>query len=108
MFARFAIRNQYWIASIRNYSSGTYWIFQNLGQQTLIASKVYENIIVSKRGKVGLVELNRPKALNALNSPLMIELNEALQNFDKDESIGAMVLTGSKKAFAGIISNLLN
>jgi len=49
---------------------------------------------------VGLIELHRPKALNALFSPLMHELNTALKAFDKDTSIGAMVLTGSHKAFA--------
>lgn len=60
----------------------------------------YESILVSTKGRVGIVTLNRPKALNALNTPLMLELNEALQKFDADDSIGAMVLTGSEKAFA--------
>lgn len=46
------------------------------------------------------VEINRPKALNALFTPLILELNEAMKAFDKDSSIGAMVLTGSHKAFA--------
>jgi enoyl-CoA hydratase len=52
------------------------------------------------RGRVGLVTLNRPKALNALNDELMNELGEALLAFDADDGIGAMVLTGSEKAFA--------
>jgi enoyl-CoA hydratase len=60
----------------------------------------YENILVETRGRVGLVTLNRPKALNALNDRLMDELGEALLAFDGDEAIGAMVVTGSEKAFA--------
>ena len=60
----------------------------------------YENILVETRGRVGLVTLNRPKALNALNDKLMDELGEALLAFDADEAIGAMVVTGSDKAFA--------
>jgi enoyl-CoA hydratase len=60
----------------------------------------YENILVETRGRVGLVTLNRPKALNALNDALMDELGEALKAFDADEGIGAIVITGSEKAFA--------
>ncbi|WP_322047064.1 enoyl-CoA hydratase [Paraburkholderia sp. J67] len=60
----------------------------------------YENILVETRGKVGLITLNRPKALNALNDALMDELGEALKAFDADEGIGAIVITGSEKAFA--------
>src|SRR6267142_2805909 len=60
----------------------------------------YENILVETRGRVGLVRLNRPKALNALNDALMNELGEALARFDADEGIGAIVLAGSDKAFA--------
>jgi enoyl-CoA hydratase len=60
----------------------------------------YENILVETRGKVGLITLNRPKALNALSPELMRELTEALAGFEADESIGAMVITGSEKAFA--------
>ena len=60
----------------------------------------YENILVETRGAVGLITLNRPKALNALSSPLMAELTQALDAFEADRSIGAMVLTGSEKAFA--------
>jgi len=59
-----------------------------------------ETIIVETRGPVGLVTLNRPKALNALNSQLMRELGAALLAFDADETIGAIVITGSEKAFA--------
>ena len=60
----------------------------------------YENILVETRGRVGLVTLNRPKALNALNDALMDELGEALRAFDADDAIGAIVITGSEKAFA--------
>jgi enoyl-CoA hydratase len=60
----------------------------------------YENILVETRGKVGLITLNRPKALNALNDALMDELGAALKVFDADEGVGAIVITGSEKAFA--------
>jgi enoyl-CoA hydratase len=60
----------------------------------------YQNILLETRGRVGLLTLNRPKALNALNDQLMDELGEALLAFDADEAIGAMVVTGSEKAFA--------
>ena len=60
----------------------------------------YENILVETRGRVGLITLNRPKALNALNDALMDELGDALALFDADEDIGCMVITGSDRAFA--------
>ena len=60
----------------------------------------YENILVEIRGKVGLITLNRPKALNALSPDLMRELGAALAVFESDENIGATVLTGNEKAFA--------
>ena len=60
----------------------------------------YEMILVETRGRVGLITLNRPKALNALNDALMDELGEVLAGFDADENIGCIVLTGSDKAFA--------
>ncbi|HQR22782.1 MAG TPA: enoyl-CoA hydratase [Burkholderiaceae bacterium] len=60
----------------------------------------YQNILVETRGRVGLLTLNRPKALNALNDQLMDELGAALLAFDADDRIGAMVITGSEKAFA--------
>ena len=60
----------------------------------------YENILVEIRGRVGLVTLNRPAVLNALNDALMDELGRALAAFDADANIGAMVVTGSDKAFA--------
>ena len=60
----------------------------------------FENIIVETRDRVGLVTLNRPRMLNALNDRLMDELGQALLAFDADETIGAMVITGNEKAFA--------
>lgn len=57
-------------------------------------------VLVENRGRVGLLTLNRPKALNALNDALMDELGAALLAFDADPDIGAMVITGSEKAFA--------
>ncbi|BCH04840.1 enoyl-CoA hydratase [Mesorhizobium sp. 131-2-5] len=60
----------------------------------------YETIITETRGKVGLVTLNRPKALNALNLQLLAELVAAVKDFDADAGIGAVVITGSDKAFA--------
>ena len=61
----------------------------------------YENIVVrTEAEKVGIITLNRPKQLNALNNALMDELGAALKAFDADERIGCMVITGSEKAFA--------
>ena len=60
----------------------------------------YSNILTETRGRVALVTLHRPKALNALNDALMDELGQALLGFDVDDGIGAIVVTGSDKAFA--------
>jgi len=60
----------------------------------------YNNIIVKTIGRVGQITLNRPKALNALSSELIAELNQALEKFEADENIGCMIITGSEKAFA--------
>ncbi|MBL4907209.1 MAG: enoyl-CoA hydratase [Sneathiella sp.] len=60
----------------------------------------YNNIIVETHGAVGLIRLNRPKALNALCQELTEEMGVALDKFEADEAIGAIVLTGSEKAFA--------
>jgi enoyl-CoA hydratase len=59
-----------------------------------------EHIIVETRGRVGLIRLNRPQALNALNAALMRELRAAVDAFEADRAIGCMVITGSEKAFA--------
>jgi len=60
----------------------------------------YQNILVSRDGAVAVVTLNRPKALNALNSQLLGELVAALEAFDADDGVRAIVLTGSERAFA--------
>jgi len=60
----------------------------------------YETLIVETRGAVGLVTLNRPKALNALNAQLVAELRQALDSFEADPAIGAIVIAGGEKAFA--------
>ena len=60
----------------------------------------YETILTEIRNRVGLITLNRPQALNALSNPLMREVMDALEAFDQDDGIGAMVITGNEKAFA--------
>jgi enoyl-CoA hydratase len=60
----------------------------------------YELILTETRGRVGLITLNRPKQMNALSAQLMQELGSALYAYDADEAIGAIVITGSEKAFA--------
>lgn len=60
----------------------------------------FETILLETRGRVGLITLNRPQALNALNAQLIDELNQALDRLESDREIGCIVLTGSAKAFA--------
>ncbi len=60
----------------------------------------YQTIVVETRGRVGIIRLNRPQALNALSSPLFQELGQAVDDFEIDGGIGCMLLTGSDKAFA--------
>jgi enoyl-CoA hydratase len=60
----------------------------------------YEMILTETRGRVGLITLNRPQAMNALNNQLMREVMDALDVFDKNDEVGAMVITGNEKAFA--------
>jgi len=60
----------------------------------------YQNILTEVQGKVGLITLNRPKSYNALNYQILSELMSALADFDKDNTIGAMVITGNEKTFA--------
>lgn len=70
----------------------------------LLAGPSYQYILVERKGKnenVGFIQLNRPKALNALCDGLMTEVNQALDSFEGDSQIGAIVITGSEKAFAG-------
>jgi enoyl-CoA hydratase len=60
----------------------------------------YQNLIVETKGRVGVIRLNRPQALNALNRALIGELGEAIQAFEGDASIGCILITGNEKAFA--------
>ena len=60
----------------------------------------WQTILLEQRNGVGLITLNRPQALNALNNQLIIEVNQALDQLEKDPNIGCIVLTGSKRAFA--------
>jgi enoyl-CoA hydratase len=65
-----------------------------------MTEKEWETILVERDGRVGVITLNRPKALNALNSQVMHEVTTAAAEFDSDPGIGAIVITGSAKAFA--------
>lgn len=70
----------------------------------LHAGAQYEYILVEKRGEnnnVGFIQLNRPKALNALCDGLMKEVGQAMDAFEADSDVGAIVITGSDRAFAG-------
>jgi enoyl-CoA hydratase len=60
----------------------------------------FETILVEKRGKTGLITLNRPQALNALNAQLISELNCVLDEYEADDGVGCIVITGSERAFA--------
>jgi enoyl-CoA hydratase len=60
----------------------------------------YQNILVETKGRIGIIRLNRPQVLNALNPALRAEVSEAVKAFDADPAIGCVVITGSEKAFA--------
>src|SRR4051812_13419174 len=60
----------------------------------------YETILVETKGKVGVIRLNRPQALNALNAQLNADLTAAIDTFEADDAIGCVIITGSEKAFA--------
>jgi 1,4-dihydroxy-2-naphthoyl-CoA synthase len=91
-------------STVRNFSASSIKCTSVWGipKDDSIKLVAYEYILTSVKDRVALVTLNRPKALNALCTPLMQELNSALKKFDEDPNVGAMVLTGSTKAFAGI------
>ena len=65
-----------------------------------VSGSTYENILVETRGRVGIITLNRPRALNALDAATLREVVAASTALDTDPGIGAIVLTGSEKAFA--------
>jgi enoyl-CoA hydratase len=73
-------------------------IFAHVGRSNAVMT--YENILVETDAGVGIIRLNRPKALNALNDALIAELSSALDAFEADDAIGCVVITGSEKAFA--------
>jgi enoyl-CoA hydratase len=60
----------------------------------------YSTVLTEIRGRVGIVTLNRPQAMNAFNNLMLGELFDALEEFDRDEKVGAMIITGNEKAFA--------
>jgi len=60
----------------------------------------HETVVIETRGRVGLITFNRPQVMNALNNQLLREAMDALEAFDKNDTIGAMVITGNEKAFA--------
>ncbi|NBS01180.1 MAG: enoyl-CoA hydratase, partial [Rhizobiales bacterium] len=60
----------------------------------------YETILTAVEGRVAVITLNRPQALNALNVQIISDINHALDGFDKDPEIGCIIITGSAKAFA--------
>ena len=60
----------------------------------------YQNILVETKGRVGIIRLNRPQVLNALNTALRNELSDAVKAFEADPNIGCMIITGNEKAFA--------
>jgi enoyl-CoA hydratase len=60
----------------------------------------YENIVVTREDSIGLVQLNRPRVLNALNGAVMSELTTALEELDRDDTVRCLVVTGSERAFA--------
>ena len=75
-------------------------------EKTFIEDLQWDTILVEKRKGVGVITLNRPQALNALNSQLIAEINQALDQFERDAEIGCMVLAGSEKAAVGVISSV--
>lgn len=86
-----------WRHNSSGYRAG---VHLNKDYHMIVDQPAYSSIIAETRGRVGLVSLNRPKAMNALNSDMSRQVLAALRAFDGDESIGAMVITGSEKFFA--------
>ena len=89
-----------WFAPDIMFTRATYALRGPLGRAGLSRGRDYNTLLTETRGSVGLITLNRPKALNALNSEVMHEVVAATRAFDADDAVGAMVLTGSEKAFA--------
>ena len=87
-------------ASVVAPSSAPVAKFSTAAAAAPVAAPAERMTLVEKRGAVGIVTLNRPKALNALCNALITELNEQLRILDADESVGCIIITGSEKAFA--------
>jgi enoyl-CoA hydratase len=66
----------------------------------MMAAATYANILAERRGAVGIIRLNRPQALNALNAALIQDLGQVLDDFEGDDRVAAIILTGNEKAFA--------
>lgn len=81
-------------------AGGAFDLYQTPGAAGSVTMTSYELVLTEKDGAVGIVTLNRPKALNALNAQLVSEALAALTAFDADPEIGCMILTGSERAFA--------
>lgn len=79
----------------------SYWSLLHLGSNNLQEFQYITTEKTGENGNIGLLKLNRPKALNALCDGLMKELVQGLDLFEKDKTIAAIVLTGSERAFAG-------
>ncbi len=89
------------LGSVTANDGDVWWVRAGGGRHRRgVGSMAYETILVEQRGPVGLVTLNRPKQLNALNSQVIAEIEQALTAFDADPAIAAVVITGSEKAFA--------
>lgn len=73
----------------------------NLGLRKRLYSTIYKNILITFQEKVAVIQLNRPKALNSLNSELMNELRNSLLEIEMNNSLSCVVLTGDSKSFAG-------
>jgi Enoyl-CoA hydratase/carnithine racemase len=101
--SRTAIPLNNYLARARQYSSGPSYehILTSTPKPGVGLSRWLKEIAYMKWKLTQLVTLNRPKALNALCSPLFTELNDALSKYDSDKDIGAIIITGSEKAFAG-------
>ena len=73
---------------------------KTLEEKEMSTASTYKNIATATEGAIAIVTLNRPQVLNALNTELMTELADALHNFDRDEAIRVIILTGGERAFA--------
>jgi len=71
-----------------------------INNHTGVKMSDYKNIIVKQENKAGVIQINRPDAMNALNSQTMAEMLDALQSFDTNNSVGCTIITGSQKVFS--------